>query len=241
MDPTRWLIIGLTLFMVLFTLIFERSALIAQRDQHDHRGIYFRAGCFKALSSLGFVLLYGWSVSAGGSSCAQATWLLIALLASAVGDLALIGQRDVFFLTGLSAFFCAHLAYATSVLIPMMNSTGAESLGGQLGITLLFTGSASLYAFRAFLPEIPPQLRAPSAAYAAVIAVMVASCFVRAYERSCVWLGLASLAFWISDLAVARQRFHGPRLPLGGFSVRRWGLPLYYVAQLIFALEASPH
>ena len=50
-------------------------------------------------------------------------------------------------------------------------------------------------------------------------------------------VAVGAIAFWLSDLAVAQQRFHAHRLPLRGFYVRLWGLPLYYVAQLLFAAE----
>ena len=40
--------------------------------------------------------------------------------------------------------------------------------------------------------------------------------------------------FYLSDLAVARDRFVSP-----GFANALWGLPLYYVAQLLFAYSAS--
>lgn len=45
---------------------------------------------------------------------------------------------------------------------------------------------------------------------------------------------VAPLAFFVSDLAVARDRFVEP-----GFVNRFVGLPLYYGAQIVFA--ASPH
>jgi hypothetical protein len=45
---------------------------------------------------------------------------------------------------------------------------------------------------------------------------------------------VAALAFYGSDLSVARDRFLG-----AGFGNRLWGLPLYYAAQLAFAWELS--
>ena len=41
----------------------------------------------------------------------------------------------------------------------------------------------------------------------------------------------AAVAFYLSDVSVARDRFVAP-----GFGNRIWGLPLYYAAQLLFAL-----
>jgi hypothetical protein len=39
-----------------------------------------------------------------------------------------------------------------------------------------------------------------------------------------------AIAFYLSDLSVARDRFVAP-----GFVNRLWGIPLYYFAQLLFA------
>jgi hypothetical protein len=44
----------------------------------------------------------------------------------------------------------------------------------------------------------------------------------------------AAVAFYLSDLAVARDRFVAP-----GFRNRLWGLPLYYGAQLLFVWTVS--
>jgi hypothetical protein len=44
----------------------------------------------------------------------------------------------------------------------------------------------------------------------------------------------AAVAFYISDVSVARDRFVAP-----GFGNRIWGLPLYYAAQLLFALSTG--
>ena len=40
--------------------------------------------------------------------------------------------------------------------------------------------------------------------------------------------------FWMSDISVARARFKS-----AGFGNRLWGLPLYYAAQLVFALTTA--
>ena len=44
----------------------------------------------------------------------------------------------------------------------------------------------------------------------------------------------AAVAFYLSDVSVARDRFVAP-----GFGNRIWGLPLYYAAQLLFALSTG--
>jgi hypothetical protein len=44
----------------------------------------------------------------------------------------------------------------------------------------------------------------------------------------------AAVAFYLSDVSVARDRFVAP-----GFGNRIWGLPLYYGAQVLFALSTG--
>jgi hypothetical protein len=45
------------------------------------------------------------------------------------------------------------------------------------------------------------------------------------------WLiTIAAMGFWLSDISVANGRFKN-----AGFLNRLWGIPLYFVAQLLFA------
>ena len=47
---------------------------------------------------------------------------------------------------------------------------------------------------------------------------------------------VAALFFYVSDLSVAINRFVSPR-----FIHRLWGLPAYYIAQLMFAFLVAHH
>jgi uncharacterized membrane protein YhhN len=72
-------------------------------------------------------------------------------------------------------------------------------------------------------------MRAPVVAYLVVISAMVAlAAGSAALGRPRLLVG--AVAFFVSDLSVARDRFVVP-----GFANRLWGLPLYYGAQLVFA------
>ncbi|HAN30227.1 MAG TPA: hypothetical protein DCQ06_01395 [Myxococcales bacterium] len=48
-----------------------------------------------------------------------------------------------------------------------------------------------------------------------------------------IWLLLAALLFWLSDISVAIDRFAA-----GGYINRLWGLGFYYAAQFILAVLA---
>ena len=74
-------------------------------------------------------------------------------------------------------------------------------------------------------------MRVPVLAYVAVISTMVllaAGTLGGADSHRAILSG--ALAFYVSDLAVARQRFVART-----FWNKVWGLPLYYGAQLILA------
>jgi uncharacterized membrane protein YhhN len=75
-------------------------------------------------------------------------------------------------------------------------------------------------------------MKGPVLAYIVVITVMVIlawSCFGVGFV-----VPLAATLFFLSDISVAIDRFRG-----GGFGNRLWGLPAYYVAQLLFVFSLS--
>ena len=84
--------------------------------------------------------------------------------------------------------------------------------------------------WRWLAPHVEAAMRAPVVAYIGVIAIMVA-CAVGTLRA----LPIAgAVAFFVSDLAVARDRFIAP-----GFDNRAWGLPLYYAAVTLLALSTA--
>ena len=72
-------------------------------------------------------------------------------------------------------------------------------------------------------------MRPPLLAYVVTISLMVVVA-AGAMGAGGVLIPLGALLFYVSDLAVARDRFVAP-----GFANRLWGLPLYYTATLILA------
>ena len=235
----------LTLLAVLMTLSCEyRLECIGDRPSLITRRLWWGAAIGKTLASLGFLTLFWILVQRSYPTelCAHPWWLGGALLTSAVGDVALIGRSDRCFLVGLGSFLVAHLAFALAFMIPAAQGMSTEALSGStpwvtcIG-ALVVTGSASAIAYRRFKPEISGPLRAPSLVYAGVIALMVATAAAHALVTQCLYVAVGAVAFWLSDLAVAQQRFRAHLLPLRGFYIRLWGLPLYYTAQLILAAE----
>jgi uncharacterized membrane protein YhhN len=95
-------------------------------------------------------------------------------------------------------------------------------------------GIAAGFVGRLLMKSVDPSLRKPVMAYILVISAMLAlgiGAWIRSGEAV---LLIAPTAFYLSDLAVARNRFLRP-----GFVNRLIGLPLYYWAQALFAWSVT--
>jgi uncharacterized membrane protein YhhN len=83
-------------------------------------------------------------------------------------------------------------------------------------------------------PHVPGGMRAAVRAHVVVICTMVA-CAVGTYVRAGgAGLLAGALMFFVSDLAVARERFVDHE-----FVNKTWGLPLYYGGQLLLAASVT--
>jgi uncharacterized membrane protein YhhN len=164
--------------------------------------------------------------------------VLVGLVLGAIGDVALLSEHG--FLAGLGSFLLGHLAYVVAVgtQMPPRYWLGAA---GWFALLPIVVGLAAL----AYLWPKLGKLRVPVIAYVAVIITMViaALAFWRGSPRAVMsgelidiplqrreLFGLGAVLFFISDLAVARDKFVAK-----GFSNRVWGLPVYYAAQLLIA------
>lgn len=191
------------------------AALLAVHLVADRRGLPVPRALGKLGASAAFVAL---GVTTGAQGPFRGA-IVAALLLSAVGDGLLLSERKPFFLGGLVAFLLAHVAFAAAF------ARGSR----PSALAALLVAAATLAALRWLWPH-AAALRGPVVAYCAAIAVMV-------------WLALGvaqpgvragAILFWLSDLAVARNKFVRP-----DFANRLVGLPLYYAAQLLFASAAG--
>jgi len=71
-------------------------------------------------------------------------------------------------------------------------------------------------------------------AYMVVITAMVACAIGTVVAHGGLAILVGALAFYLSDLSVARDRFVSP-----GFDNKLWGWPLYFGAQLVLAATVS--
>ncbi len=172
----------------------------------------------KPVASAGFV----WTaLSLGALDTRYGQAIVAALLLSLVGDVLLIPHAKAAFRAGVLAFLCGHLAFVAAFV------ARGPGLDWRWSLPALAALSAvALVVGRWLLGHVHGGMRAAVVAYICVITIMVAA----AVGTRAPLVIAGALAFYLSDLSVARDRF-----VQRGFANRVWGLPLYYGAQLILA------
>ena len=201
---------------------------------------------FKPIASFGFVWLAMGENLLNEQKLVQNDFeynLLLALILSVVGDLFLLSKKDKIFTLGLFSFLVAHLFY----FIAVYNGVSAldhlalyQNLKINLQLTMLVVYPLCLSVLYFILPYIPKDLKIPSLLYVCVIALMFSSCvaYSLTIHQNQHMLLIGSFLFVVSDWFVAQERYRN-----GGFWSRFFGLPLYYIAQIVFALHFQyiPH
>lgn len=182
------------------------------------------SACFVALP------LVGNAFSSTRHDNGLAIWLMIGLVLGAIGDAALLSHGSTGFLLGLGAFLLGHLAYVVGFTRCL--DSGAIS-GATLALAVLPI-AAGLLALR-WLWRHLGDMRIPVIAYITVISAMMIAAIAVMYDSTRdapirYLIGSGATLFFISDLAVARDRFIAP-----GWRNRAWGLPAYYAGQLLLA------
>lgn len=172
----------------------------------------------KALASVGFVAL---ALTRDASASGYGRLILVGLIAGLAGDLLLELRAAAGFLIGLGAFLLGHLAYTGAFALDHPDWAVTASAAGVLAV--FGVGVAKWLK-----PHLTPHLRIPVRIYIVVILAMTAAGVGLGGHRLLASVG--AVAFLASDLAVARERFVQP-----GFVNSAWGLPLYYLGQVLLA------
>lgn len=176
----------------------------------------------KALGSLGFI---GVALSVGATHAVWSRVVLVALLLSAVGDVALAVPGNRGFLIGLGSFALAHVTYVGAFLLHGVR-TGVLLVTGVFGALVAGTAWLTLRGL------VSGRLRRPVEVYVAIVSAMLAVGFASAYSHRAWLLGCGVVLVVGSDAAVARERFLAP-----GPANKVVGLPAYYAGQLLIALS----
>ena len=201
------------------TAIFVAGLLLAYA-RASQAGIW----ATKPLASAGFL----WAaLSQGALETHYGRAVFIALVLSWLGDVLLIPKSRLAFLGGLVSFLAGHIAFGVAFWV----------LGCAWTMAVLALACMSVPAFlvgRWLLPSVSAGMRGPVVAYIVVITVMVALAIATGLHVESPLIPLAAASFFVSDLAVARERFVCSEL-----ANKLWGLPLYYGAQLVFACTVA--
>ncbi len=201
--------VALTLFAVATLLVCE------------HRG--FRPGIWvaKPVAASGFIAT---ALAAGALGSFYGRWVLGALVLSWLGDVLLIPRgAPRIFRAGALSFLLGHLVFSVAFSVRGIDSTAA-------GVALVAILIPGLPLLRWLRPHVPPAMKGTVYAYVIVISTMVICAAGAAVQpgRGAILIGAAM--FYVSDLAVARDRFVAPAV-----SNKFWGLPLYFGGQLVLA------
>lgn len=179
---------------------------------------------FKLIASTTFVAI-AWQLDAAGSGYGRC--ILLALVLSWTGDALLLSERSRVFLSGIFAFLLAHVAFAVAFLRLPIDRT-------VLWSALVVMGCIGAQMLRWLWPHLKTFYKPAVTAYVLALVAMTSPA-IAASAASGRWpYAVGALAFAVSDIAVARNRFIVP-----GPMNKAWGLPLYYAAQVLLAMSVG--
>jgi uncharacterized membrane protein YhhN len=176
----------------------------------------------KAVASTLFVVL---AVLNGAADSGYGRFILLALVFSWIGDILLLSLQSAFLMAGIAAFFFAHVLFAAAFASRPIDTTGLVvaftvlSVAGLLFLRWMWKYFGSLYKIAVPL-------------YLAAITLMTALAVAASAASGSPLLAIAAITFTASDVSVARDRFIEKSIVN-----KIWGLPLYYAAQILFAVS----
>ncbi|MFT4569314.1 MAG: putative membrane protein YhhN [Hyphomicrobiaceae bacterium] len=152
--------------------------------------------------------------------------VLTGLVLSMGGDILLISRgASLAFQAGAASFLLGHVAYCAAFLLRGVDPQTVLLVGMAVGIV-------AVVILKWLGPLVPSEMRPLVVAYIAVISVMLSLAAGTFAGLGDVRILAGATLFYLSDLAVARDRFLRPE-----FSNRIWGLPLYFAGQVLIALS----
>ncbi len=176
----------------------------------------------KPVASAAFIAVAG---VAGAADSAYGITVLVALVLCAIGDILLIPDRvGPSFMAGLVSFLLGHVAFGVAFVVLGVSWTIVA--GAAVALTL-----PAALVLRWLLSHLEGPMRVAVPVYITVITVMVALSIGAAWPARSWLIAAGTVCFFLSDIAVARNRFVQPH-----WHNRLWGLPLYYGATVMLAL-----
>jgi uncharacterized membrane protein YhhN len=168
------------------------------------------------------------ALSLGALESVYGRLVLVAMAFCWAGDLLLVSRSSRgLFLGGLSAFLLGHVVYSFAFSVRgLVAETGLMALA-VMGLFMWFI-------MRWLKPHLDDRMRVPVLAYLLAISVMMATAAGSWAAHGSLPLLFGAILFVASDVTVARNRFVAP-----GIINRVWGLPTYFVAQLLLAASIA--
>jgi uncharacterized membrane protein YhhN len=209
MTPVVFSVVCLVALALLLIGEYRRDARVRYRTKPAASAAFLAVALARAL---------------GSSAHPGEEFLLCGLVLGALGDVLLMFDTKASFLSGLVAFLVGHAAYVIAF------AYAAPPSAWVAFPTVIVLVWAAL-VLRSLWPRLG-DMRIPVVIYVATICVMVAAglAVYRAGAPDGPVIAIGAASFAVSDVAVARDRFVADT-----FANKAWGLPLYYVAQLLLA------
>jgi uncharacterized membrane protein YhhN len=180
---------------------------------------------FKSAASTFFLAV---ALASSALDSRYGTLIFSGLVLSWFGDVLLIPKgAGAAFKAGALSFLAGHVAYATAFVTLGLDTTSllvAVIVVAVFGLTLLPRIRAG----------VPQSLSAVVLSYMVVISLMLILAAGAAAATSTPVIFVGALLFYLSDLAVARERFFSNE-----FINKLVGLPTYYLAQVVLALSCA--
>ncbi|MBX7256618.1 MAG: lysoplasmalogenase [Candidatus Hydrogenedentes bacterium] len=190
----------------------------------DHAGKPVISGVCKMIASTAFMAA-AWIGGAMDSFYGKA--IFVGLFLSWWGDLLLIFKDKRPFLAGLVAFLAAHLAYIAAFF-----GRGVHPFGAAMAVVVLMPFVWIIV--RWLKPHLSTEMKGPVYAYMVVISSMLVLSVGAWRAGGALLIPCGALAFYLSDLSVAKERFVSP-----GYLNRLWGLPMYFLGQILLAFSIA--
>jgi uncharacterized membrane protein YhhN len=182
------------------------------------------AAAAKCIASTAFIAV---AFRSGAWASTYGRLILLGLGFSWFGDMFLVGNSQIAFLSGLVAFLLAHLAYVSAFV-----SHGYDRR--WVWIAVLPVTAIAIGVFLWLEPHTPPNLVIPVRAYVTVISLMVIFAVGTRGRGGSLLIVSGAVLFFLSDLSVAALR-----LVQTDYPTYVLGLPFYYAGQVCLALSSS--
>ena len=220
--------------LALPTVISAVACLVLVAAEYKHWRVV--RAIAKAIASGAFITVAVMTLTScvprGSTWSEYQLWIIVGLVLGAAGDIALLGKSSGAFLVGLVAFLLGHIAY----VVAFAQLAAPRAWVDIRALAPIAVGGTAL---RLLWPRLG-EMRVPVIAYVLTIVTMVSAAIAAARlstlpEQNRMLLLAGAVLFFVSDLAVARDKFVG-----ASFINRAWGLPAYYAGQLLIAWSLWP-